>query len=255
MAGSWREDRRKVAKLGLKEAEVDRVAWPASLSGRRALVSGLVLTLLASLFFWSWPQIDLLVVDLLHRDGDSFVLQGSSAAHLVRAAAYWLQVAILAAALLALLVSRHPAVSPLVRPPAAAFILVSFAVTIGVITMLKELWGRARPRHLEGFGGDDQFSSVWMLSNECAGNCSFASGEAAAAFWLVGVALLAPARWRARAIGSALAFALLVSLVRMAEGGHFLSDVVLAWCLTWLTIVSTHALLLHPRRIGPAAAG
>jgi lipid A 4'-phosphatase len=64
-----------------------------------------------------------------------------------------------------------------------------------------------------------------MVSDQCDDNCSFPSGHAALGFWTLSLALLAPRRHRRSAVGAALAFGLFMGVVRIAQGGHFLSDV------------------------------
>src|SRR5262249_10981422 len=57
---------------------------------------------------------------------------------------------------------------------------------------LKNEWGRARPHHLAEFGGHALFTPALIPSNQCDVNCSFASGDASLAFWLVAIALVLP---------------------------------------------------------------
>src|SRR5690606_563997 len=82
---------------------------------------------------------------------------------------------------------------------------------------------------------------------QCQANCSFVSGEASASFWLVAFAFVVPRRWRAGTAIGTLAFALAISINRMAFGGHFLSDVVLAWGLTLVAILATYAVVFADR--------
>jgi len=73
------------------------------------------------------------------------------------------------------------------------------------------------------------------------------SGEVAEAFWLVAPASLAPPPMRAWTIGAALAFGALTALLRVAYGGHYLSDVLLA-ALLMLIVVQSARMLLYRRR-------
>ena len=71
------------------------------------------------------------------------------------------------------------------------------------------------------------YTPPWQISDQCSGNCSFASGHAAVTFWLTAYAFLLPPRWRTmpgnRARGSRLGFAM--GAVRSAQGAHFITDV------------------------------
>ena len=65
-----------------------------------------------------------------------------------------------------------------------------------------------------------------MIVDQCVDNCSFPSGHGSLGFWVTALAFLAPPRWRKAALTAALAFGVVVGVVRIAQGGHFLSDVV-----------------------------
>jgi membrane-associated PAP2 superfamily phosphatase len=132
-------------------------------------------------------------------------------------------------------------------PRATLFVLTSFALGPGVVVngLLKEFWGRARPRELVEFGGHAAFSPAWWLSNQCGRNCSFASGEAASAFCLFALVFLVRKDQRTIVACAALAFATAVSLTRIAAGGHFVSDVVGAWLVTLLVMIGLNELILN----------
>jgi membrane-associated PAP2 superfamily phosphatase len=155
----------------------------------------------------------------------------------------------LAAAFVAPLVVKvlAPESRLLVRPRTSVFALLSFALGPGLIVngTLKELWGRARPEDLFEFGGGASFSPVWWISDQCDRNCSFASGEAASAFWLVSLAFVAPRSWRPFVAIATLAVAAPVSLSRVATGGHFISDVLTAWLITLLVMIVLQRFVLR----------
>jgi membrane-associated PAP2 superfamily phosphatase len=117
-----------------------------------------------------------------------------------------------------------------------AFVLASFALAplLLVNILLKPGIGRPRPVHLEQFGGTDSYVPVWTQSDQCVGNCSFVSGEAAAAMALICLVVLFPRYGIMRRV--VIALTVLFGFIRMIQGGHFLSDVVLAACLTYLVI-------------------
>lgn len=94
--------------------------------------------------------------------------------------------------------------------------------------ILKEFWGRARPFQTLDFGGAEAFSLPGTITDACARNCSFVSGESAAAFWMLWLVPLLPLAWRWKAGLLLLSFALFVAGLRVAFGRHFLSDVTIA---------------------------
>lgn len=125
------------------------------------------------------------------------------------------------------------------------FILISIAITAGLMTnfVLKEHWGRARPRDVIEFGGSKLFTPACVISNQCKNNCSFVSGEASFAFSFICFALLAR-RYRKLWIYGILIFASSIALMRVAIAAHFLSDTVLAGIYTILVILLIQRLLL-----------
>jgi len=150
----------------------------------------------------------------------------------------------------------------------AAVLLAGLALASGLLVngLLKSLWGRARPVQIEAFGGDGDFTSAWMVSDNCLRNCSFVSGEASSAAWMVAVVvLMMPPEWRRWALPAALAYAGALSLNRLVFGGHFLSDILLSWALTAVVLAALHRLFLtcpraarrarRARRAVPATTG
>ena len=102
----------------------------------------------------------------------------------------------------------------------------------------------AAPWRVDAFGGDQPFVGVWRITRECSTNCSFVSGEASSAIWLITLVVLLPERWRPLGLRLALGLAVLLSLNRIAMGGHFLSDTALSWALT-LTVIAAAWRLLY----------
>jgi membrane-associated phospholipid phosphatase len=121
---------------------------------------------------------------------------------------------------------------------AAAFLLLSLALGPGLLVnaVLKDHWGRARPAQVEEFGGHQRFTPVLVPADQCARNCSFPAGHPAIGFYLVSFAFLVrDPRQRRLAQGAAIAAGALIGVARMAQGGHFLSDVVFSGLLVYAT--------------------
>ena len=112
--------------------------------------------------------------------------------------------------------------------------------------LFKSYWGRARPWEVSVFGGDKAFSPAWVISDQCEFNCSFTSGEgAAAATTALLIAFLAWPKLATRGrwwLGAGLsAFLLLTAGLRVLVGRHFISDTLLSVLLCTLI-----AALLYP---------
>ncbi|MDW6022140.1 phosphatase PAP2 family protein [Mesorhizobium sp. BAC0120] len=128
----------------------------------------------------------------------------------------------------------------------AATALIALVLGPGLLVnvLLKNHWGRPRPVSTELFGGNLPFVPAGEWSNACQSNCSFVSGEASSIFWLIClVPLLPPSQRRVGAI-IAVATAIFACGLRVAFGGHYLSDVVLGG-LSTLIIFSALATLVE----------
>lgn len=184
--------------------------------------------------FYLFPGLDLAVSRLFYADGHFLASTISGFVALRQFGIYLFELAlILAAAGLIVPVIFSGARLPF-GPRWSLFFLLTSALGPGLIVnaLLKDHWGRARPLSLVEFGGSSDFSPVWVISDACSSNCSFVSGEASSAMALMALVALAPPRWRRATAFIVLALTFAFSLNRIAFGGHFLSDVLLAWCLT-----------------------
>jgi membrane-associated PAP2 superfamily phosphatase len=125
---------------------------------------------------------------------------------------------------------------------AASFLIGSLLLGPGLIVnvLLKPEWARPRPADVIDFGGKLHFVPWWNPLGECDGNCSFVSGETSLAFWMLAFAIILPQRYRAVAIVAVLVNCLLLGAGRIAMGGHFTSDVLLAVVLTALAMWLVH---------------
>lgn len=209
-------------------------AWP--------VVGYLAATVVASLFFRGFPDVDIAVSAYFYRAGSGFPLAGDPALQHLRNINLMLPpLGVVAAivALLAQLAGLWPAV--LRRMPAPSrclFVIAVLGLGPGLLArLIKDGIGRARPREIFAFGGDQPFSLPWDVSHACTDNCSFISGEGASAAALMALPMLLPQAYRVGAYALVVPFALAVSISRIAFGAHFLSDVMIAWCLM-LTLIS-----------------
>ena len=114
--------------------------------------------------------------------------------------------------------------------------------------ILKDNWGRARPKQVEDLGGTKIFTPALQPTDQCERNCSFISGEASSIFMLFfALAMLFPTYQRQLAI-SGIVFGGVSGIVRMGAGGHFLSDVVFAGVFMALTAYGVYAAFGHYAR-------
>ena len=191
--------------------------------------------LAAGALFMTFPGLDLWTSGLFWRADGGFVLRNWTPFRIVYDAvpvATWaLVVGLLLLALLGWILGR--AIGPFDRRT-IPFLLLTIALGPGLLTntVLKDHWGRARPSQIVEFGGTKQFTPVLQPSDQCDHNCSFPSGHSAMAFSLVALGFLPAIERRRRWVtGAAIGFGVLVSLVRIGQGGHFLSDTIFAGLL------------------------
>ena len=117
-----------------------------------------------------------------------------------------------------------------------------FNLVVVVNLFLKNGWGRARPGDILELGGKKFFTPWYEISNNCNTNCSFVSGDAAVGFSLIVFLFLIKNNffyWFALIMGISL------GLIRIMEGGHFLSDVVMSGSIIFILsyIVSNYYLV------------
>ncbi len=210
----------------------------------RDLALRLLLTLAAAgvasaLLFTLFPQIDLWVSGQF-ADQTGFAANQNTALQLFREIIWNLSllICLFAAIMWGLTALRRPA-DQRIGSHVWGFVVLTYVLAPGVMAnvILKDNWGRARPRSVTEFGGTMEFTPALEITDQCSRNCSFVSGEAAGAVAtaLVLSLLFAPAmrasgRWSLMVpVWSA---ALVASSLRIAMGGHFLSDVIFAALFT-----------------------
>ena len=203
------------------------------------IVASFVFLVVVSLFFRAFPGVDLWFSGLFYDPASGFPVTRLGAFIGVRTFSDWLLRLTVLLLVLPLVVKLARPSRPMpVAPQKLVFLLSRLALGPGLVVnaILKETWGRPRPRMVDLFGGDLPFVPAWQISDYCTSNCSFVSGEASTAVWFVGLALVAPPAWRKTVAVAAITVAIVVSLNRVAFGAHFLSDVVVAWALTLFLI-------------------
>jgi len=199
----------------------------------------LAILVLAALVFTLWPEIDLAAARFFFQDGRWLASERAEVEGFRRLAAILVFGTPVVAVLLWLLgrVMGRPA-----GGRAAIVLALSLALGPGLIIngVLKEHWGRARPSQIDEFGRDKIFTPALRPTDQCERNCSFASGEAAMGFGLTALALVFG---RGVWLIPGLVLGTLLALVRMAAGGHFLSDVIFGGLIASATGLVVYALV------------
>ncbi|MFZ5570721.1 MAG: phosphatase PAP2 family protein [Thermodesulfobacteriota bacterium] len=129
------------------------------------------------------------------------------------------------------------------------FLLLVLALGPGLVVNLvsKNISGRARPAHIEQFGGKLKFTPAFELSDQCDNNCSFVSGHASLAFYFISFAMIRRRQRDKIAAGTCL-YTAVVGATRIYQGGHYLSDIIFACFFVYFT-----ARMLHHAMFGQKA--
>jgi lipid A 4'-phosphatase len=211
---------------------------------RTGLFIALSITIVIGLLFGIYPELDLKLAALFYDPATRiFPLKLDAVAAFARDAAMWIAWGLALPAIIALAIKLVRPDRPLLMSGrAVAFLLVTLFLAAGVLTNLgfKSHWGRPRPVVVTQFSGPQEFVPWWDPRGSCTRNCSFFSGEGATAFWTFAPAALTPPAWRPLAYVAATLFGVITSVLRMAFGGHFFTDVATAALVTFLVIWLAH---------------
>ncbi len=192
--------------------------------------------ILAALIFNAYPQLDLWVSGLFYAGNGKFpanemlliqsLYHGTPwAGRLLFACSIFL---LILAVLLPSKVSRRHW-----RRAAAVVLVVVLGIGFLVHTALKDGMGRPRPRDVQVFAGATAFVPVFVPSQFCQTNCSFVSGHAAVGFSLMSLGMFGIRRRRQFWLLTGLIVGGVIGLGRIAQGGHFLSDIVFSMIAIW----------------------
>ncbi|MCH9609054.1 MAG: hypothetical protein S4CHLAM45_08150 [Chlamydiales bacterium] len=107
----------------------------------------------------------------------------------------------------------------------------------------KKYWGRPRPKQIEQFGGKLSYRPFWQpnLDREREPQKSFPSGHVSMGFFYLSF-IIVGRRYKNQAMFFTGIFLTIfwgggLMLARMAQGGHFLSDVLVAPVVMWWTLL------------------
>jgi membrane-associated PAP2 superfamily phosphatase len=118
----------------------------------------------------------------------------------------------------------------------ALFLVLVMLIAPGFIAQtLKVTWGRPRPCETTNYGGASGYRTPFepnfkMAGNKSAGN-SFPSGHAAIGFYTMALYFVFKKRW---ILATAIGYGILMGAARIAQGDHFLSDVVSSFFIVYI---------------------
>jgi lipid A 4'-phosphatase len=209
---------------------------------KTSLYIAVFLCILFSILFIIFPQIDI-------KTSSSFYYQGSFVKQewmdMARNILDWITYFLVAFLILIFIWSiLHKKYSLL---KASFFLVLCFALGPGLLVnvTLKNNWGRPRPTAITQFGGNQTYQKPWVISQQCKTNCSFPAGEPSTAFTFFAFVFLFRKKIGRRLMITLFALNwLLFSYIRIAQGGHFLSDVLIGATLIYILIWLCYYLIL-----------
>lgn len=131
------------------------------------------------------------------------------------------------------------------RAPALCFIF-TIAIGAGLIVhgVLKEHWGRPRPKQVIEFGGQQAFRPYYKPNffHQPEPSKSFSCGHCSMGFCFFALILIGKRLQNSWLYYSGISLTLILgfslSLARIAQGGHFLSDTLMTALIMWLTALT-----------------
>ncbi len=140
---------------------------------------------------------------------------------------------------------------------AGAFLVLLLMLGPGLLvnSVFKEHWGRPRPREITEFGGKKQFLQPWHKGEDGKGR-SFPSGHSSAAFYMAAPYLMYRRTNRKRAyawLTGGLLFGVIMSIARITQGAHFVSDTL--WSFGMVALCALLLAALFNLDAGPDVVG
>ena len=199
----------------------------------------LTITLLLSIIFFLFPSLDITVSGLFFgQDGKFIATESDWFIYFIRKMLLPFMALLVFFVPIAAVIKQIYFKEKILNIPVREWVYLFSCLIIGtgvvVNYIFKNLWGRARPNDTIQFGGQEPFTIPWLNVDYCNTNCSFVSGDVS--FFTLSLALLIifnKTSWNTFAYAAIL----LISLLRIMEGDHFLSDTVMSFIITYVIII------------------
>lgn len=210
---------------------------------RTILSLDMILFLGCILIFLAWPHLDLVVSQHFYDAAQGgFYLRNEPALMLIYHGTRVVGVAVLLITTGILAVSAFSSKVSAGRKKASLYLLAVLFIGSGLVVNwgLKNHWDRPRPRQVIEFGGDHSFEPAFSPRFECDKCHSFVSGHASVGFFFLSLYFLfGKKKW----LLPGLLAGFLIGGVRLAQGGHFLSDVLFSGWAMWFVAKALYFLM------------
>ncbi len=208
-----------------------------------------LLFILTSVIWIIFPQIDLEFTKLFYVQGEGFAFGKTFLEDILYNSVKYVLIFVNVIAIILWLYNRFNNKNILnFTGKKLLFTVLVLAIGSGLIVnaLLKDHWGRPRPTQTTNFGGEMSFTPAFIPSSQ--DGYSFSCGHASAAFALIAFAMLAQRR-KALWISMAVGYGFVVGLARIAEGGHFLSDVIVSFFIILITAKMLYYLMFEKKAL------
>ena len=190
--------------------------------------------LLSSVILVLFPEIDIGISNLFYKKGLGFVAGGTFYENILYHSITYVTAGALLIPIL-LYIYNFFTKKNILKVNAKVILYLGLVLSIGpgliVNELLKNHWGRPRPAETTLFGGTKEFTPPFIITDQ--DGYSFSSGHVAAAFFLLTLALLVRKN-KAFWVFLASSYGIAISYVRIAAGGHFFSDAVVSFFITYI---------------------
>lgn len=131
----------------------------------------------------------------------------------------------------------------------ALFLMFVMIIGPGILinVIFKDHWGRPRPRQIQEFGGTLKYLKAWEPGKSKEGR-SFPSGHASMGFYFMSLYYIFRNKNKKLALGFfvfGVCAGCIIGLGRIAQGAHFLSDVMWSGLFVYITCEALSPILDH----------
>ncbi len=201
-------------------------------------------------FFILYPEADIITSNMLYdAERGGFWLKNNVVISFIHNAVPWIVYIVITCLLTVLLYCLYHRFknSKFEKAPLRVLLFLMVSLVLGpgltVNTVFKDNWGRARPSQVMEFGGLKQFTPAFIKTDQCERNCSFVSGHASVGFYFLSFAMLFKGKTRMSLSLSSILLGSVIGFGRIAEGGHFLSDVIFSGFFVYFVARIAHTVI------------
>ncbi len=214
--------------------------------GARALVVALVFGVL----FYLFPTIDIAASLLFYENGEWLLRADSPVLWWSYRALPIIGKLLFAAILLGFILSFFKRFKKLAKHQ-RYFLFLLIAALLGPVILTesaKYFYARPRPINSDAFGGAFPFRSCFELADRTQKNYSMVSGHVSAASFIFGFFWFWPEKRRRRAFLWASLLPIAVAFSRLMPGGHYLSDCIFGFFITYFAFVIAEKIVFFQKK-------